>query len=116
MLEGLPKKINQLTVKVADDDLGLLTHASSYVYQPTQTKHFVSLTMTRPTLESYSSGALHAIFAQNLPEGFNRRYISQRLARYARVDDMYFLALQANEGIGMLSYQSDFNLPHVQSL
>ncbi len=92
---------------------GLLTRGSVHFYQPSQIEQFVSLTMTRPTLDGYSSGALHPVFAQNLPEGFNRRFIAERLARYARVDDMYLLALQGDNGIGMLSYQSEFALPEV---
>ena len=111
--ETLPKRIDKLKVKLKDAELGLLTRGSVHFYQPSQIEQFVSLTMTRPTLDGYSSGALHPVFAQNLPEGFNRRFIAERLARYARVDDMYLLALQGDNGIGMLSYQSEFALPEV---
>jgi hypothetical protein len=31
--------------------------------------------MTQKGMDGYSSGPLHPIFAQNLPEGFNRRLI-----------------------------------------
>ncbi|WP_404420097.1 type II toxin-antitoxin system HipA family toxin [Marinospirillum sp.] len=96
-------------------DLGLLTKGSVHHYQPTQVGQPVSLTMTRPTLDGYSSGALHPIFSQNLPEGFNRRFISERLARYARVDDMYLLALQGEKGVGMLAYDPGFELPEAGS-
>ena len=82
--ETLPKRIDQLKVKLKDAELGLLTLGSVHFYQPSQIEQFVSLTMTRPTLDGYSSGALHPVFAQNLPEGFNRCFIAERLARYAR--------------------------------
>ena len=52
----------------------------------------------------------------HLPEGFNRRLITERLARYAKVNDMYLLALQGDQGIGMLSYKSELNLPEADSL
>lgn len=115
-LQKLPKKINQLKVLVNKQKLGLLTHSSIYNYQPTQTDVFVSLTMERKNLDSYLSGALHPIFSQNLPEGFTRRFISERLARYAKVDDIYLLALQGELGIGMLAYESEFSLPTIENL
>lgn len=115
-MKQLPQKIDKLSVCIEKQELGFLTHASNHVYQPTQTEKFISLSMTRTSLDAYSSGALHAIFAQNLPEGFNRRFIAEKLARYAKVDDMYLLALQGSDGIGMLSYQSDIELPTTQSL
>lgn len=110
-LDTLPQCINQVDVCLGAIPLGLLTKGSVHYYQPLQTNQHVSLTMTRATLDGYASGALHPIFAQNLPEGFNRRFIAERLARYAKVDDMYLLALQGSQGIGMLVYQSEFNLP-----
>lgn len=72
--------------------------------------------MTRKGIDGYSSGSLHPIFAQNLPEGFNRRLITEKLARYAKVNDMYLLALQGDQGIGMLSYKSELNLAETESL
>ncbi len=115
-LTSLPQRVDKLSIFLADRELGLLTRGSVHHYQPSQIGQNISLTMTRPTLDGYSSGALHPIFAQNLPEGFNRRFIAERLARYAMVDDMYLLALQGENGIGMLSYSADFELPEVESL
>lgn len=115
-LQSLPKQIKQLQVLSMDSELGLLTHGVSYHYQPTQTQRFVSLTMQRNSLDGYTSGALHPIFAQNLPEGFTRRFIAERLARYAKVNDMYLLALQGEHGIGMLAYRTDFDLPAIDSM
>ena len=112
----LPKKIDQIKVFSDELELGLLSHGSVHYYQPTQTNRHVSLTMTQSNLDGYSSGSLHPIFAQNLPEGFNRRFISEKLARYAKVNDMYLLALQGEHSIGMLSYQSALQLPDVDSV
>ena len=115
-VEQLPSKIDKLIICATDKELGLLTHGSVHHYQPTQTKRHISLTMIRPNLDGYSSGSLHPIFSQNLPEGFNRKFIAQKLARYAKVDDMYLLALQGDNGIGMLSYQGDLQLPETDSV
>lgn len=112
----LPDKIDKIAVSADSQELGILTHGSVHYFQPLQTERHVSLTMTKNNLDGYSSGSLHPIFAQNLPEGFNRRFITEKLARYARVNDMYLLALQGGDGIGMLSYQSDLNLPQAESL
>ena len=115
---SLPKKINKIDVCANINDnkseLGLLTHGSVHHYQPKQNTSHVSLTMTKPNMPGYNSGALHPIFRQNLPEGFNRLYIAEKLARYANVDDMYLLALQKDNGIGMLSYVSELQLPSIE--
>lgn len=117
MAFNLPEKVQKLTVCIDDKELGVLTHDAIHDYKQTQNEFNLSLTMTEKGMDdSYRSGALHPIFAQNLPEGHNRRYIAQRLARYAKVNDMYLLALQGSDGIGMLSYQGDFKLPQVDSV
>ena len=106
----------KITVCANQAELGILTYGSVHHYQPTQETRHVSLTMTQRGMDGYSSGALHPIFAQNLPEGFNRRFIAEKLARYAKVNDMYLLALQGDQGVGMLSYKSELNLPEADSL
>ncbi len=106
----------KITVCANQAELGILTYGSVHHYQPTQETQHVSLTMTQRGMDGYSSGALHPIFAQNLPEGFNRRFIAEKLARYAKVNDMYLLALQGDQGVGMLSYKSELNLPEADSL
>ncbi|WP_457794579.1 type II toxin-antitoxin system HipA family toxin [Acinetobacter baumannii] len=113
---NLPAKISNITVCANQAELGLLTYGSVHHYQPIQEKQHVSLTMTRKGMDGYSANALHPIFAQNLPEGFNRRLITERLARYAKVNDMFLLALQGEQGIGILSYKSELNLPEAESL
>ena len=115
-LSALPQRIETLTVLGGNSELGILTHGSNHYYQPTRKDKHVSITMTKPSLDGYSSGSLHPIFAQNLPEGFNRRFIAERLARHARVNDMYLLALQGDHGIGMLSYDANIDLPEAESL
>jgi serine/threonine-protein kinase HipA len=113
---NLPTKNTNITVCANQTELGILTYGSVHHYEPTQEQQHVSLTMTQKGMDGYSSNALHPIFAQNIPEGFNRRFITEKLARYAKVNDMYLLALQGDQGIGMLSYKSELNLPEVESL
>uniref|UniRef100_UPI003F491C2C type II toxin-antitoxin system HipA family toxin n=1 Tax=Acinetobacter tandoii TaxID=202954 RepID=UPI003F491C2C len=113
---NLPAKIPYITVCANQTELGVLTYGSVHYYQPTQVKQHVSLTMTRKGMDGYSSDSLHPIFSQNLPEGLNRRLIVEKLSRYAKVNDMYLLALQGDQGIGILSYKSELNLPEVESL
>jgi len=57
--------------------------------------------------ESYTRGALFPIFEMNLPEGYVRHYVYERLRKVAPVDDMLFLALSGDNGIGRLSYRAD---------
>ncbi|MCH8493599.1 MAG: type II toxin-antitoxin system HipA family toxin [Idiomarina sp.] len=113
---ALPAKITNISVYIDETEVGLITHGSVHHFQPIQEKLHVSLTMTQKGMDGYSSGSLHPIFSQNLPEGFNRRFIAEKLARYAKVDDMYLLALQGAQGIGMLCYQSEINLPEAEPL
>lgn len=115
-LSKLPPKIDRIQVYANNIELGLLTQGSVHHFQPIQTLQHVSLTMTKPQLDGYKSGALHPIFRQNLPEGFNRRYIAEKLARYANVNDMYLLALQEDNGVGMLTYKSELQLPQVEAV
>ncbi len=112
----LPKKIDQLQVNVSQQNIGVLTHGSHYSYQPTTTNLSPSLTMRAKDLSPYNHGDILPIFAQNLPEGFNRQYISEKLARYAKVNDMFLLALQGDEGIGLITYDAGIELPNAESL
>ena len=77
----LPRKITKVTVCIGATEVGLLTQGSVHHYQPMREGHHVSLTMTKKGMDGYSSGSLHPIFLQNLPEGFNRRFIADKLAR-----------------------------------
>ena len=70
------------------------------------TEHQVSVTMQIRD-ESYTRGALFPIFEMNLPEGFVRHYVYERLRKTAPVDDMLFLALSGDNGIGRLRYRSE---------
>ena len=104
-LTGLPEQIKRITVNAAGQQAGLLTHSSYFSFLYSQDTMAVSLTMPNNPAP-YNRGALHPVFTQNLPEGYLRRYISEKLRRYAEVDDMYLLALMGSKGIGHLSYDA----------
>ncbi len=109
-LAGLPERINRVSVNVANQETGLLTRSSHFSFLYTKEAPAVSLTMPNQP-GPYNSGALHPVFTQNLPEGYLRRYISEKLRRHADVDDMYLLALMGAKGIGHLSYDAGLQLP-----
>lgn len=72
--------------------------------------------MTHRGMDGYASGSPHPIFPQNLHEEFKHRFIAEKLARYAKVNDMYLLVLQSDQSIGMHSYKSALYLPESKSL
>lgn len=102
----LPSRIDRVAIDCFDEPAGTLTQPAHYefLYEPGAT-HPCSLTM--PVRQApYNYGALHPVFAQNLPEGYVRRYISQRLERHATVNDLFLLALQQESAIGHLRARS----------
>ena len=117
-LNKLVDKIDSVFVEINDKRTGIITKTSHHTYMPFDANVDVCLSHINlpDKLAGINSGSLHPIFAQNLPEGSNRRYISQKLARYAKVDDLYLLALQGDNGIGMLDYQSDLKLDPAEDI
>lgn len=101
----LPSRINHIQVQAFGVESGELSQSGHFAYQYTN-QNPVSLTMKYQQVP-YNHGVLHPIFSQNLPEGYVRRYISEKLRRHANVNDMYLLALQLDKGIGHLSYTSE---------
>lgn len=110
----LPSRINHIQVQAFGGESGVLSQLGHFAYQYTN-QNPVSLTM-KYQQAPYNHGVLHPIFSQNLPEGYVRRYISEKLRRYANVNDMYLLALQLDKGIGHLSYTSEIEKTDVDQL
>lgn len=115
-----PSSFKKIDVLSSGAFIGLLSHESQYTFtyapqittpgndiQPTETVP-CSLTMKKRA-ESYTRNNLHPVFEMNLPEGFLRRYIADRLIRHTKINDMLFLALQGDRGIGHLSYQCEID-------
>ncbi len=102
-------RIRQLEVFVPFGHAGRLVHDATYLFSyglDAASERAVSLTMPVRT-RSYERGALFPPFEMNLPEGYVRHYIAERLRKFTRVDDMLFLALAGSDGIGRISYRSD---------
>ena len=110
VLSRLPEKVKKVKVKAGNYHAGNLSHTGHYSFNYVDDEHLVSLTMPYKN-ETYNYGALHPVFTQSLPEGYLRKYISEKLRRYADVDDLYLLALMGDKGIGHLSYDSAIKLP-----
>lgn len=67
----------------------------------------------------YERGALFPVFEMNIPEGYIRQRITERLRKHIQVDEMLFLALQGNTGIGCLQYAApgiEADQPQAESL
>ena len=103
-LEALPEHIKQVSVSAFAKPAGEINQPAQFSFQYSQPNP-VSLTMDYQT-DAIHYGVLHPVFQQNLPEGYVRRYIEERLLRYAKVNDLYLLALQGSGGIGHLTYYS----------
>ena len=109
-LKDFPSNIEQISVLAGNNASGILGFEhGSFVFSYFPNAEQVSITMENRTA-SYNSGALHPVFEMNLPEGFVRQAISERLQRYTKVNDLLFLALQQEQGIGRLGYKSELIL------
>jgi serine/threonine-protein kinase HipA len=102
-------RIRKLRVHIPQGASGTLekSHRFSFAYDHSAPPNRqISLSMP-VRLPSYGRGAIHPIFEQNLPEGFVRERITERLRKHICIDEMLFLALQRNYGIGRLAFQSE---------
>jgi len=105
----MSERIKLLQVNVPEGQSGVLekSHRFTFAYGH-QAPANRQLSLSMPVrLPGYSRGAIHPIFEQNIPEGFVRERIIERLQKHFRVDEMLFLALQKDFGIGRLGFSSD---------
>ena len=110
----LPKRIRNVGVTSFGQIAGELSQPAQFVFQYTADMP-VSLTMDARE-KPYNYGQLHPVFAQNLPEGFVRRYIHEKLLRHAQVNDLYLLAIQGGKSIGHLAYTSEIQAVALEQL
>lgn len=118
VIQNILSRVDSVIVECGDINAGLLTRGSHHNYQPFRPDIDVCLSWVNlpNKMDGINSGCLHPIFSQNLPEGSNRQFIAERLARYAKVDDIYLLALQQDNAIGMLNYRSDLELSPAEDI
>lgn len=101
------QRIRQINIKVAGEVAGLLEKNAQFEFTYHSNALFpVAASMPLET-RSYRDGALFPIFEMNIPEGFIRHRITEKLRKHIQVDDMLFLALQGNTGIGCITYETE---------
>ena len=113
-MTDLPNKINWIAISAFDEDSGVLTQPAQFVFTYSQDNP-ISLTMKYQTTP-INHGVLHPAFSQNLPEGYVRHYINEKLRRYANVNDMYLLALQFDKAVGHLSFKSNIEKQQTEKI
>lgn len=113
-LKQLSQPVRHIEVYNGGEYSGKLIHehgSYNFTYADTNRRR-VSLTMQPDNKMSYNASRLFNIFEMNIPEGYVRYHIAERLRRYVgNISDMLFLALQQDTGIGALSYVSNIDLP-----
>lgn len=99
-------RIQHIDIKVAAQPAGSLNKDSQFEFAyHSDARRPISVTMPLST-RHYQSGALFPIFEMNIPEGYVRYRITERLRKHIKVDDMLFLSLQGAGGIGCLNYET----------
>ena len=101
------KRIRQINIKVAGEEAGLLEKNAQFEFTYHSNAQLPVAAAMPIEKRSYRSGGLFPIFEMNIPEGFIRRHITERLRKHIQVDDMLFLALQGNTGIGCIAYETE---------
>lgn len=101
------QRISKIDIKVAGKKAGLLEKNAGFEYSYHSNAEFAVAAAMPLTKRYYQSGALFPIFEMNIPEGFIRYRITERLRKHIQVDEMLFLALQGNSGIGCISYETE---------
>ena len=100
------QRIRQIDIKVAGEASGTLQKNALLEYSYHSNAQFPVAAAMPLHQRFYQSGALFPIFEMNIPEGFIRYRITERLRKQIQVDEMLFLALQGNSGIGCISYET----------
>lgn len=107
MMTDFPKKIREVKISSFGQYAGRLSQPAQFVFQY-EDSECPPCALNMPFSQApYNYGSMHPVFRQNLPEGYVRHYIAERLERHATVNDLYLLALQRNNGIGHIGVESD---------
>ena len=100
------KRIKQLQVSTPQGESGQLTRDARYVFNYTTPERTCETSLLMPLrAESYAAGTMPGPFTMNLPEGYLKNKIEERLAKFGGVDDMKLLAFTGNNQIGRLRFQ-----------
>lgn len=102
-------RVRSLRVLAGDKEAGVLSKGAQFEFRydsNARDTDAVSLVMPVTNAE-ITRNTLHPVFEMNLPEGYLRQRIIERFRKYAKVDEMFFLALQGSASIGRLGFESD---------
>jgi len=103
---NVDSRIKHIDISVAGQPAGTLNKNTHFEFAyHSDAREPVSVTMALTT-RYYQSGALFPVLEMNIPEGYVRYRITERLRKYIQVDDMLFLSLQGVSGVGCLGYQT----------
>ena len=101
------QRIQQINVMVSGEVAGLLEKNTQFEFTYHSDAQFPVAVAMPLTKRFYQRGALFPIFEMNIPEGYIRQRITEKLRKHIQVDDMLFLALQGNAGIGCVTYEAE---------
>jgi len=101
------QRIQQINVKVSGEVTGLLEKNAQFEFTYHSDAQFPVAVAMPLKKRFYQHGALFPIFEMNIPEGYIRQRITEKLRKHIQVDDMLFLALQGNAGIGCVTYETE---------
>jgi len=100
------QRIRQLDIKVAGIPVGTLEKKAQFEFTYHSDAQIPVAAAMPVDTRFYQHGALFPIFEMNIPEGFIRHRITEKLRKHIQIDDMLFLALQGNSGIGCITYET----------
>ncbi len=100
------QRIQQLDIKVAGIPVGTLEKKAQFEFTYHSDAQIPVAAAMPIETRFYQHGALFPIFEMNIPEGFIRHRITEKLRKHIQIDDMLFLALQGNSGIGCITYET----------
>ncbi len=100
------QRIQQLDIKVAGIPVGTLEKKAQFEFTYHSDAQIPVAAAMPIETRFYQHGALFPIFEMNIPEGFIRHRIIEKLRKHIQIDDMLFLALQGNSGIGCITYET----------
>ncbi len=101
------QRISQVNIKVAGKTAGLLEKKAQFEFTYHSDAQFPVAASMPVEKRFFQHGALFPIFEMNIPEGYIRHRITEKLRKHIKVDDMLFLALQNNTGIGCVTYEAE---------
>ena len=101
------QRIGQINIKVSGEVAGLLEKKAQFEFSYHSNAQFPVAAAMPVEERFFQHGALFPIFEMNIPEGYIRHRITEKLRKHIKVDDMLFLALQGNAGIGCVTYEAE---------